>query len=82
MNILGFGGRERAVKRALTQALELERARIGAEQAAVIEDFLHHGEFGLAREQLEDVLSDRELAPSDETTKLLDEAKQTMRASG
>ena len=62
----------------LTASLELERARIGSEQAEIVADFISHDEFGLAHDQLVDALSDVELSPLEETQKLLASASILM----
>lgn len=62
----------------LGKALELERVRIGPQQAGFVEEFIHHNEFGLAHDQLKDALSDLGLAPLKRSNDLLSEAAVLM----
>jgi hypothetical protein len=62
----------------LAAALELERDRIGREQADIVAEFINHNEFGLAHDQLIDALSDINLIPLEETGNLLTQAANHM----
>ena len=62
----------------LTRALELERDRIGAEDAHNVAEFINHNEFGLAHDQLVNTLSETSLTPREETGILLTQAAQLM----
>ena len=62
----------------LSAALALERGRIGDEQAAIVQDYLDHNEFGLAYETMVEALSDLDLHPLESSAPLLDEARRLM----
>jgi len=62
------------------QALDSERARIGAEEARLVDEFIDHNEFGLAYDQLTDALAELNLTPSSRTDELLAIAAALMRA--
>lgn len=71
----------RKLRTILTNALELERNRIGSEQAGFVADYLCHNEFGLAHSQLIDALSDLDLTPLEATQQLLKEALSLMNSA-
>ena len=62
----------------LARALELERDRIGAEEAGMVAEFINHNEFGLAHDQLVNTLSETSLIPREEAGILLTQAAQLM----
>lgn len=63
--------RARRLRRTLSEALEVERERVGGEQAKVIADFIEHGEFMLAHDQIIDALEDRGFALMPQSQALL-----------
>jgi hypothetical protein len=78
MQALRHAWRWRKLRSILAKALDLERGRIGTEQASHVTDYLDHNEFGLAYDQLIDALSDLELVPLETTRPLLAEAARLM----
>jgi hypothetical protein len=70
----------RELARLLDSALEIERDRLGVEQAHIVADFIAHNEFGLAHDQLVDALSDLDLVPLEQTSALLEQANALMRS--
>ncbi|WP_223476355.1 hypothetical protein [Oricola indica] len=63
----------------LDSALEIERHRLGVEQAHIVTDFIAHNEFGLAHDELVDALSELDLVPLEPTSALLEQADALMR---
>lgn len=78
MGLFGNWHRTRTLRRTLSEALELEREKLGAEQADFVAEYLLHGEFGLAHDQIVDALSDREITPTLRTQILLAAANRLM----
>lgn len=70
----------RDLRSILVRSLEIESNRIGVEQTDIVADFLDNNEFGLARDQLLDALSDLELMPLETTQLLLTKATKLMDA--
>lgn len=68
----------RTLGKKLTEALDIERSRIGLEQAEIVADFIDHNEFRLAHDQLVDALEDLNLVPTTGAETLLNEARRLM----
>jgi len=78
MNASEYASLWQNLRSILGKVLELERGRIGQQQACFVEEFIDHNEFGLAHDQLKDALSDLGLAPLERSNDLLSEAAELM----
>jgi hypothetical protein len=66
------------VRQLLSEALEIEREKIGPAQAACVTEFIELNELGLACDQLVDALSDLEFSPDAQSADLLGQARDLM----
>ena len=78
MLLIGPWRRARKLKLTLRDALEIERATVGVQQASHIDEFIDVGEFKLAHDQLLDALEDLKVGPSERTVAILREARRMM----
>jgi len=65
----------------LGEALEIEHARIGPVQTALVREFLDHNEFEVAHDQLVDALVNLDIPPTSRSAVLLEEANRLMQLS-
>ena len=78
MLLIGPWRRARKLKLTLRDALEIERATVGVQQAFQIDEFIDVGEFKLTHDQLLDALEDLKVVPSERTVAILREARRMM----
>lgn len=69
----------RKLRSLLIEAIAIEAGRIGVEQTRFVKDYIEHGEWGLAHDQLTDALEDADLLPMESTALILREAERLMR---
>ncbi len=69
---------ERRLRSHLRGALESEQHRLPPEQAMFVRDFIEHGEYLLALEQLQDALDNLDVQPCPEAARAMEEAATIM----